>query len=139
MEPTSRIDFCGINRKIFWKSSNLEIMFYGFPKEKKHIWANSWKGGLVHLGYNNIYPIILFFLFPLTILNQTQYWSMLISWNHIHMWIRHTKGDLKFKGLEFFTIHRWRLHGRNILWRFKRSKRNKDYWDISVNNYIKKP
>jgi hypothetical protein len=57
--------------KILRKSSNLEIMFYGFPKEKKHIWANSRKGGLVHLGYNITHPIILFFLFLLTILNQT--------------------------------------------------------------------
>jgi hypothetical protein len=42
-EPTSGIDFCGINRKILRRSSNLEIMFYGFLKEKKHIWANSRK------------------------------------------------------------------------------------------------
>jgi hypothetical protein len=35
-------------------------MFYGFPKEKKHIWANSRKGGLVHSGHNIAYPIILY-------------------------------------------------------------------------------
>jgi hypothetical protein len=37
-------------------------MSYGFPKEKKHIWANSRKYSLVHLGYNIAYPIILFLL-----------------------------------------------------------------------------
>jgi len=36
-------------------------MSYGFPKEKKHIWENSRKDGLVHSGYNIAYPIILFF------------------------------------------------------------------------------
>jgi len=77
-ESTSGVDSCGINRKIFLKSYNLEIMFYGFPKEKKHIWANSRKDGLVHSGYHIAYLIILF-LFLLTILNRTQYWSMLIS------------------------------------------------------------
>jgi hypothetical protein len=61
------------------KNSNLEIMSYGFPKEKKHIWANSRKYNLVHLGYNIAYPIMLFFLFILTLLNQTQYWSTFIS------------------------------------------------------------
>jgi hypothetical protein len=78
-EPTNGAYFYGVNRKILKRSSNLEIMSYGFPKEKKHIWANSRKDGLVHSGYNIAYPIILFFLFMLTILNQTQYWSMLIS------------------------------------------------------------
>jgi hypothetical protein len=78
-KPTSGADFCGINRKILRRSSNLEIMFYGFPKEKKHIWENLRKDGLVHLGNNIAYLIILFFLFLLTILNQTQYCSMLIS------------------------------------------------------------
>jgi hypothetical protein len=54
-------------------------MSYGFPREKKYIEANSRKDGFVHLGYNIAYPIIMFFLFMLTILNQTQYWSMLIN------------------------------------------------------------
>jgi hypothetical protein len=58
--------------------SNLEIMFYGFQKDKKHVWENSRKDGLVHSGYNIAYPTILF-LFLLIILNQTQYWLMLIS------------------------------------------------------------
>jgi hypothetical protein len=78
-EPTSGADLCGVNKKILRRSSNLEIMFYGFPKEKKHIWANSRKDGLLHSRCNITYLIILFFLFLLTILNQTQYWSMLIS------------------------------------------------------------
>jgi hypothetical protein len=36
-ELTNGAYFYGLNRKILRKSSNLEIMFYGFPKEKKHI------------------------------------------------------------------------------------------------------
>jgi hypothetical protein len=39
-KPTNGIDFYGVNKKILRKSFNLEIMFYGFPREKKHIWAN---------------------------------------------------------------------------------------------------
>jgi hypothetical protein len=35
---------------------NLDIMFSGFPKEKKHIWANSRKDGLNHLEYSITYP-----------------------------------------------------------------------------------
>jgi hypothetical protein len=49
-EPTSGVDFSGINRKILRRSSNLEIMFYGFPKEKyiylgkfKKIWFNPFR------------------------------------------------------------------------------------------------
>jgi hypothetical protein len=61
------------------RSFNLEIMLCGFPREKRHTWASSRKDGLVYLGYNIAYPIILFFLFLLTILNQTQYWLMLTS------------------------------------------------------------
>jgi hypothetical protein len=78
-ELTNGANFYGINRKILKRSSNLEIMSYGFPKEKKHIWANSRKDGLVHSRYIIMYPIILFFLFLSTILNQTQYWLMLIG------------------------------------------------------------
>jgi hypothetical protein len=78
-EPISGAYLCGVGRKILRRSSNLEIMFYDFPREKKHIWANSRKDGVVNSRYNIAYPIILFFLFMLTILNQTQYWSMLIS------------------------------------------------------------
>jgi hypothetical protein len=40
------------------KSSKLETMFCGFPKEKIHIWENSRKDGLVHSGYNIAYRII---------------------------------------------------------------------------------
>ncbi len=39
-ESISGTYFYGVNRKILRRSSNLEIMSYGFPKEKKHIWAN---------------------------------------------------------------------------------------------------
>ncbi len=42
-EPTNGTFFCGINKKILKRSSNLEIMSYGFPKEKKHISENSRK------------------------------------------------------------------------------------------------
>jgi hypothetical protein len=62
-EPTNGTIFCEINRKAQKISFNLEIMFYGFPKEKIHTWENSRIDGLVHLGYNIAYPIILFFLF----------------------------------------------------------------------------
>jgi hypothetical protein len=44
--PTNGANFSGINKKILRRSSNLEIMFYGFPKEKKHK-ANSRKDGLL--------------------------------------------------------------------------------------------
>ncbi len=39
-------------------------------QRKKDIWANSKIYGLVHSRYNIAYPIILFFLFMLIILNQ---------------------------------------------------------------------
>jgi hypothetical protein len=59
-EPTSGAILCGVNRKILRRISNLEIMFYGFPREKKHIWANSRKDGLVHSRYSITYPIIFY-------------------------------------------------------------------------------
>jgi len=34
-ELTNGVDFIGINKKILRRSSNLEIMSYGFLKEKK--------------------------------------------------------------------------------------------------------
>jgi hypothetical protein len=71
LEKTNGIYICGINKNTQKKKFNLEIMFYGFPKKKKHIWANSRKDDLAHLRYNIVYPITLFFLFLLTILNQT--------------------------------------------------------------------
>jgi hypothetical protein len=70
LEPTNGADLCAVNRKTQRKNSNLEIMFCGFPKEKRHTWASLRKDGLVHSRYNIAYPIILFFLFLLTILNQ---------------------------------------------------------------------
>jgi hypothetical protein len=42
-EPTNGAIFCGINKKILKRSSNLEIMSYSFSKEKKHIYADSRK------------------------------------------------------------------------------------------------
>jgi hypothetical protein len=62
-ESTSGTNLCGINRKILRKSYNLEIMSYGFPKEKEHVWENSRKDGLVHFECNIFYPIIFLFLF----------------------------------------------------------------------------
>jgi hypothetical protein len=69
-EQTNGPDLRGVNKKTQRRSFNLEIMFYGFPREKI-TWANSRKDGLVHSGYIIAYPIILFFLFLLTILNQS--------------------------------------------------------------------
>jgi hypothetical protein len=36
-EPTNGTNLCGVNKNILKISSNLGIMSYGFPKEKKHI------------------------------------------------------------------------------------------------------
>jgi hypothetical protein len=33
-KPTSGVDLCVVNKTILRRSSNLEIMFYGLPKEK---------------------------------------------------------------------------------------------------------
>jgi hypothetical protein len=71
LEKTNGIIFCGVNRNTQRRSSNLEILFCGFPREKIHIWANSRKDGLAHSRYNIAYPITQNFLFMLTILNQT--------------------------------------------------------------------
>jgi hypothetical protein len=57
LEKTSGTNFCGINRNINSRSSNLEIFFSSFPREKIHVWENSRKDGLTHLGYNITYPI----------------------------------------------------------------------------------
>ncbi len=72
-ESTSGTYFCGVNRKILRRSSNLEIMSCSFPNEKKHIWANSRKDGLVHVGYNIPYPILVNVnrLKPYTYVDQT--------------------------------------------------------------------
>jgi len=61
LEKTNGIDFCGVNRNTQRRSSNLEIMFCGFPREKKHIWANLRKDGLAHSRYNITYQITQFF------------------------------------------------------------------------------
>jgi hypothetical protein len=39
-EPTNGAYLFGINIKTLKRSSNLEVMFYGFLREKKHIWVN---------------------------------------------------------------------------------------------------
>ncbi len=66
--------FLWSQQKNIKKKFNMEIMSNGLPKEKKHIWENLRKDGLVHLGNNIAYLIIFFFFFLSTILNQTQYW-----------------------------------------------------------------
>jgi hypothetical protein len=72
LEQTNGAIFCGISRITHKRSSNLEIMFCGFPrKQTNHILANLKKDGTTHSTYNIAYPITLFFLFLLTILNQT--------------------------------------------------------------------
>ncbi len=40
LEQTDGANFYGINRNTQRKSFNLEIMFYGFLREKRHTWAN---------------------------------------------------------------------------------------------------
>jgi hypothetical protein len=50
--PTNGAYFSEVNRKTHRRNFNLEIMFYGFPTDKGHIWSNSRKDGLVHSGYN---------------------------------------------------------------------------------------
>jgi hypothetical protein len=68
LEQTSVIDFYGVNKNI-----QIEVPIWrlccGFPREKNL--ANLRKDGLAFLGYNISYPITLFLLFLLTILNQT--------------------------------------------------------------------
>jgi hypothetical protein len=66
LEQTSGANFCGVNKKTQRISSNLEIMFCGFPREKIHTWASPKEYGLVHSRYNISYPVILLFLFILT-------------------------------------------------------------------------
>jgi hypothetical protein len=77
-------------------------------------------------------------LFLLTILNQTQYWSMSISWNHIICGSDIEK-DSKFRGLEVFTIYRWRIHGGKIWWKVRNIGKNKHHWDWSDSNIRKNP
>jgi hypothetical protein len=66
----------------------LVIMFYGFPKGKKHIWANSKKDGLVHSRCNNAYLLKKNLVF----VNNFEPNPILVNvnkLNHIHMWIKH--------------------------------------------------
>ncbi len=42
-ELINGVDFYGINKKILKRSSNSEIMYYGFPKEKKHTHLGKFK------------------------------------------------------------------------------------------------
>jgi hypothetical protein len=71
-EPTSGVDFCGVdfcgvNTKTQKRSSNLEIMFYGFAREKINIWASSRKDHLP----NNIVLLVFVKIFEpnLTLVN----------------------------------------------------------------------
>jgi hypothetical protein len=50
LDKTKGTNLCGVNKNTLRISSNLDIMFCGFPREKKHILANSRKDGLVHSG-----------------------------------------------------------------------------------------
>jgi hypothetical protein len=43
LEQTNGAYFCGINKNTLRKNSSLEIMFFDFPREKRHAWANSKK------------------------------------------------------------------------------------------------
>jgi hypothetical protein len=43
----SGIVLCGINRNIQKNNSSLEIMYFGFQKERKHVLENLPKNGLV--------------------------------------------------------------------------------------------
>jgi hypothetical protein len=79
LEKTSGTNFNGINKNAWRIVPIWRLCFCGFPREKIHVWANLRKDGLAHSGYSNAYPITLLFLFLLTILNQTQYWSMLTN------------------------------------------------------------
>jgi hypothetical protein len=59
-EQISGPNLCGVGRKTQRRCFDLEIMLYGFPREKRYTWANS-IDGLVHSKYIIAYPIILFF------------------------------------------------------------------------------
>jgi len=78
LEKTSGINFYGV-KKHTRRSSNLEIMLCGFPREKNYIWENLRKDGLVHSWYNIAYPTTQSFFFLLIVSNQTPYWLMLTS------------------------------------------------------------
>jgi hypothetical protein len=50
LEKTNGTNLCGVNKNTLKISSNLDIIFYGFLREKRYILANSRKDGLAHLG-----------------------------------------------------------------------------------------
>ncbi len=50
LDKTKGTNLCGVNKNTLRISSNLDITLRGFPREKRHIWANLRKDGLVHLG-----------------------------------------------------------------------------------------
>jgi hypothetical protein len=56
LEKNNGKKLCGVNRNT-QRSFTLEIMFFGFPREKRHIWANSKKDGLNRLRYNIAHSI----------------------------------------------------------------------------------
>jgi hypothetical protein len=103
-EPTSGANFYGVNRKILKRSYNFEIMSYGFSKEKKYIWANLRKDGLVHSGYNIAYPIILF----LFLVNNFEPNPTLVNVNKLKPYTcgLNIESDSKFRGSKVFTVHR---------------------------------
>jgi len=43
----SGIVFCGVNKNIQKNNSSLEIMYFGFQNERKHVLENLPKSGLV--------------------------------------------------------------------------------------------
>jgi hypothetical protein len=45
----SGIVLCGVNRNTQKNNSSLEIMYFGFQKERKHILENLPKSGLVRI------------------------------------------------------------------------------------------
>jgi hypothetical protein len=53
--------FCGTNKNSQKNSSSLEIMYFGFQKDRKHILQNLPKSGLVHTEYNYAYQTTLRF------------------------------------------------------------------------------
>jgi len=57
LEKINGKNLCGVNRNTQRRSFTLEIMFFGFPREKRHIWANSKKNGLNRLRYNIVHSI----------------------------------------------------------------------------------
>jgi hypothetical protein len=72
LEVNSGIMFYGASstQKI---NSSLEIMYFNFQKDKKHILGNLPKSDLVHTKYNSTYQITLCFWWLYISLTQTLY------------------------------------------------------------------